>query len=117
MQAKVEFFDDIADESKKNLKELADEGLRLIKTLQKINKLEENIALSEQIDFKSLSFQFSAVFGFTPQEKQNFLEMRSTTARMEETVLGLRDVVQRMRMMKEIEKVNKKNKKKWAKKE
>jgi Lon protease-like protein len=113
LQARVEFFDDIVDEPKKNLKELADEGLLLLKALQDINQNKDFVEIGEQIDYKTLSFQFGAVYGFTPEEKQNFLELRSTAIRMEETVLGLRDVVQRVRMMKEIEKANQNGKKKY----
>jgi Lon protease-like protein len=112
LQAEVEFFDDL--ESHEDLNALAEEGLAQIRKLQKITKSEEFITDLEQMDVKTLSFYFSAAYGFTAEEKQHFLEINSTAQRLEETVSGLKTVVKRIRMLKAIEKANLESKKKYG---
>jgi len=112
LQAEVEFFDDL--ETHEDLNELAEEGLAQIRKLQKITKREEFLEDLEQMDLKTLSFYFSAAYGFTAEEKQHFLEIKSTAQRLEETVSGLKSVVKRIRMLKAIEKANLKSKKKYG---
>jgi Lon protease-like protein len=114
MQATVEFFDDQDMEFGKDLEKLAQEGLSLIKKLQKITGRNEFIEEMEKMDFKTLSFFFGAAYGFTVEEKQHLLELTSTSARLEETIKGLRSVVNRVRMMKAIEKANVDSKKKYG---
>jgi Lon protease-like protein len=112
LQADVEFFDDT--DSYEDLHNLAEEGLSQIKNIQKITKTEEFIEDLQKMDFKTLSFFFSAAYGFTAEEKQHFLEMQSTTQRLEETISGLKNVVKRLKMLKTIEKVNIDNQKKYG---
>jgi hypothetical protein len=66
------------------------------------------------MDYKTLSFYFSAAYGFTAEEKQHFLELKSTAQRLEETVLGLKSVVKRIRVLKAIENASHENKKKYG---
>ena len=113
LQADVEFFDDEID-SGESISKIAKEGLDQIKTLQQVTRRDEFIEDMEKMDFKTLSFYFSAAYGFTVGEKQHFLEMKSTTQRLEETVSGLKSVVKRVRMLRAIEKSNLKNKKKYG---
>jgi Lon protease-like protein len=114
LQAEVEFFDDDATDFEPNLKELAEEGLALIKKLQAITQRDEFIEDLERMNFKSLSYYFGVAYGFTVEEKQHFLELRSTAERLEKTVDGLRKVVKRVRMLKAIEKASLENKKKYG---
>jgi Lon protease-like protein len=112
LEAEVELFDDT--DSHENLVQLAETGLTQIRKLQKITKTEQFIEDMEQMDYKTLSFYLSAAYGFTAEEKQHFLEMKSTAQRLEETVKGLKIVVKRIRMLKAIEKSNMINKKKYG---
>ena len=114
LQAKVDFFDDEVIEPGEDLRKLADEGLSLIKNLQTITGRNEFIEDMEKVDFKTLSFYFSAAYGFTAEEKQHFLELISTSERLQKTINGLRVVVNRMRMIKAIDKANVKSKKKYG---
>jgi len=114
LQAEVEFFDDENGESQDSLHKLAEEGLGLIKKLQDITQHDEFLKDMEQMNFKTLSFYFAAAYGFTLEEKQQFLELKSTSKRLQTTVNGLRNVVKRVRLLKEIEKTGLESKKKYG---
>lgn len=114
LQAIVEFFDDETDDSHEDLQTLAVRGLALIKKLQEMTHRDELLKDMEQMNFKTLSFYFAAAYGFTGEEKQQFLELTSTFERLQKTVNGLQHVVKRLRMLKIIEKASLESKKKYG---
>ena len=114
LQAEVDFFDDDDTDSKEDLIGLAEEGFSLLKKLQTITQRDEFIEDMKKMNYKTLSFYFGAAYGFTAEEKQHFLELRRTSERLEMTIDGLRNLVQRIRMLKAIEEASLESKKKYG---
>ena len=57
----------------------------------------------EASDIKKVSFLVAGNDGFTPMEKQKFLEMTSTRKRLKNAVGALKKVIQRARISLEIQ--------------
>ena len=58
-----------------------------------------------EADSKQLSFVISGSDGFTAAEKQKFLEMTSTGARLEKSVAALEKVIERLELSAAIRKI------------
>ena len=105
-QAKVVLFDDDPEEETEELKELASSGIKLLKELRSITGVETDPAsFEEEPDIKKVSFLISGCEGFTPNEKQSFLDMTSTKKRLTNAVSALKKVIQRARLNLEIKKI------------
>jgi ATP-dependent Lon protease len=57
------------------------------------------------MDFKSISFLIAGCEGFSHEEKQRFLEMRSTGERLKKSVKALENIIARMKITAEIHKI------------
>ena len=98
-QPKIVPFDDDPVEENEELNQLVQSGIELLKDLENITGgIWDKAPFEEESDIRKVSFLISGYDGFTPTEKQNFLEMTSTRKRIEDAVEGLKKVIQRSRL-------------------
>lgn len=97
INAEVEYFDDEQDENEtKELLSLSQTGLEILQSLGKLKINNELIKYISQINLKVISFVISSIGGFTNDEKQKFLEMTSTSERLEKAVEILDEYYQKI---------------------
>ena len=96
LQAQVEYFDDIIEEQTEALNRDAQKALNLLVEYKLLT--EEDSRQPEVEDIRQLSFLISGNEGFTAREKQTFLEMTSTTARLQKSMAALQKVIERLKM-------------------
>ena len=90
-QAKIVPFDDDPEGETKELKQLAISGINLLEELRSILGGESEKAVFEKdSNIRKLSFLIAGNDGFTPAEKQSFLEMTSTKKRLTNAVGALK---------------------------
>ena len=105
LEAVVFFFDDtpeipgddrqaVLDQAWKLLREIADSDLGL-----------DPADLGTSVPPEQLSFGIAALEGFSPAERQGFLEMTSPSQRLRKSVLTLAAIVARNRLTREIQQV------------
>ena len=104
MEARVVFFDDIETEAPQGRQqELIDTALELLKELE---DLDTGIVAPQDggnIDPQRLSYAIAALEGFSPAERQKFLEMTSSYERLEKCVRALTRIVTRNRLTREVQ--------------
>jgi ATP-dependent Lon protease len=105
LQAGIEYFDDIIETGRDDLRVLALKGLSLLEQLDKLTYTKERRRKVDLEDFKSISFLIAGCEGFTHEEKQKFLEMTSTYERLDKTVASLENIIQRLKLTAKIEKI------------
>jgi Lon protease-like protein len=105
LQAGIEYFDDIAEIPRDDLKDLASKGLTLLEQLEMLTYTGENRSQVDPEDFKSISFLIAGCEGFTHEEKQKFLEMTSTSQRLDKSVAALENIIQRLKLTAKIKKI------------
>ena len=105
LQADLLYFDDHGEEDNLQLDETVREGLVLLEeVITNTGKDEDQGHLSE-LDSKELSFVISSNDAFSHEEKQRFLEMRSTHRRLKECMEALKTVLERNKLTREIGKM------------
>ena len=109
LEAKVVYFDDENEAESEDLKELAREGIRFLKELDRMTGIAHDYGNKEELSIKQLSFLIAESEGFTPQEKQKLLEMTSTRDRLQSGTRSLEKVVQRTKLTVDIQKIIKGN--------
>jgi len=102
LQAEVVYFDDERDEGADNL--MAD-GIKLLEQLDVMTGKKRDYRSLSKMDHKTISFVLSYNEVFSMEEKQSFLEMRSTRERIMKSVESLRKVVELMQMTEEIRRI------------
>ena len=102
MEAYVNFFQDVDDDSADELQQLFDNAMDLLRKLPEQDQLSEVIHLTAQSSPLQLSFSIAALEDFTAREKQRFLEMTSTAERIKKGVQALARIVERARLTIEI---------------
>ena len=105
MEAFVIFFDDMAEEPAKDVDITIDAAKRLLEELATLDPDALTLSLPDPEDIGSFSFAIAALDGFTPEERQTFLEMTSASERLQRSVDALASLVQRLRLTKEIHRV------------
>jgi Lon protease-like protein len=105
LEARVAFFDDGIEENKDVCRELAGNGMALLKRFSAISEVQHEYGFTENMDFKSISFLIAGCEGFSYEEKQRFLEMSSTYERLEKSVESLARITERMKITSEIRKI------------
>jgi Lon protease-like protein len=105
MQAKIVYLADEAEEETEDFERLAHEGLILLEELDMLMGKEEEYSESEVLDFRQISFLIPSHSGFTPDEKQKFLEMTSIHRRLEKGVQALERILERTRITQDIERI------------
>ncbi|MCB2148343.1 MAG: LON peptidase substrate-binding domain-containing protein [Deltaproteobacteria bacterium] len=106
MEARVIFFDDEQEEaSDDQLKEVVESALNLLKEDPDIHLGVDPPSPGDRIHPKTLSYVIAALEGFAPAERQDFLEMTSSTERLKKCVQALSRTVARNRLTREIRKM------------
>jgi Lon protease-like protein len=105
LQAKIVHFEEPVEKPSAELEVLAAKGLGLLKQLTRSTESEERAVVSGNPDFMRLSFLIAGNDGFTPSEKQKFLEMTSTHDRLKKSVESLSRMLKGVEITKEIQRI------------
>jgi len=105
LEGSVGFFDDVEEPPTQNAEALATEGFDLMMQIEGIEGKQFAIEHRDPMGLKETSYLIASSEGFTPEEKQEFLEMTSTRDRLEKGVRSLREILERSRLTGEIKKV------------
>lgn len=105
MEGSVEFFDDVEEPPTQKAEALAAEGFDLMLQVAGIDGKQFAIEQGDPMGLKEASFLIASSEGFTPEEKQEFLEMTSTQERLEKGIRSLRKILERSRLTGEIKKI------------
>ena len=105
LEGSVGFFDDVEEPPTQNAEALATEGFDLMMQIEGIEGKQFAIEHGDATGLKEASYLIASSEGFTPEEKQDFLEMTSTQDRLEKGVRSLRRILERSRLAGEIKKV------------
>ena len=98
MQAKVLFFEDEREMVSDDDATLAGEIIHLLKDLDRISETRRDYNALANLDLKRLSFLIPSTEGFTPEERQQFLEITSPSRRLTKCKAILKTVIQRMKI-------------------
>jgi Lon protease-like protein len=105
LEGSVGFFDDVEELPTEKTETLATEGFDLMMQIEGIDGKQFAIEHGDAMGLKEASYLIASSEGFTPEEKQEFLEMTSTRDRLEKGVRSLREILERSRLTGEIKKV------------
>ena len=105
LEARVEFFQDLPIEEDEVMENLIHRGKHELKQLTSVMGKRDDTQLLENLDPESLSFLIAATHGFTPEEKQKFLELTSTRQRLEMSIESLQKIIERLTLSKEIKRI------------
>jgi Lon protease-like protein len=103
MEARVFFFDDDQDDAEEDLKEVEQSAWNLLAEVIDIEAGSGPLRPGDHIRPKQLSFAIAALEGFSPIERQGFLEMTSPSERLKKSVQALSKIVARNRLTREIQ--------------
>ena len=104
LQARVLYFGDEAEPAMAEDDDLVGGTLRMLKDLDRLSKTSRDYHALVRLGTAVLSFVIPGLEGFTPQERQPFLETTSPRRRMEKCRAALEDVIKRMQLSAEIQK-------------
>jgi Lon protease-like protein len=102
LQAEVVYFDDKREEGADNL--IAD-GIKLLEELDVMTNKKRDYRSLSRMNQKTISFVICYNDVFTMEEKQTFLEIRSTSERITKGVESLRKAVELMQVTEEIKRI------------
>jgi Lon protease-like protein len=105
LEAVVTLFDDQLEENSAVCRELAENGMNLLKQFAGISGMQGEYGFAETMDLKSISFLIAGCEGFSYEEKQKFLEMSSTSERLQKSVGSLAKIIERTKITAEIQKI------------
>lgn len=105
LQARVSFFDDAHEPSSAEMARLAEKGATVFKDLVGLLAADDAFGNPDLSDPERLSFMIAGFEGFGAREKQAFLEMTATRARLEKGIKALEKVVERLRITHEVERI------------
>ena len=104
LQARVLFFGDEDEPATPEDDALLAETLSLLMDLDSLSETLRDYPALAQLDIDVLSFVIPGLEGFTPQERQPFLETTSPRRRLQKCRAALEDVVARMQLSADIQK-------------
>ncbi|MDJ0810625.1 MAG: LON peptidase substrate-binding domain-containing protein [Desulfobacterales bacterium] len=105
MEAQVSFFEDKRESPDDTLAESVAEAHRLLKRMAAMMSTPAPEALLALEDPADLSFAIAALEGFTPAERQQFLEMTSAHDRLRKSVQALAHLLERIQLNREIKRL------------
>jgi Lon protease-like protein len=105
LESEVIFFDDDIEKISPEWEDIAAQGINLLWQTESIPPKEEGLRLLKQLDYKGISFLIAGSDGFTPEEKQVFLEMTSTLERLRKGIRSLEKIMERNLISQEIQKI------------
>ncbi|MBX7151594.1 LON peptidase substrate-binding domain-containing protein [bacterium] len=97
----VEFFDDV-DHDDPEMEALSKRAITLYKDAVRLTAIDKDVSIPS-MNSKELSFLIAASSGFSLNEKQALLEMRSTNERLKKATSALKRLIDRHQTTKEIE--------------
>ena len=105
LESEVIFFDDEIENISREWEDIATRGINLLCQTERIPPKEEGLRLLKKLDYKGISFLIAGSDGFTPEEKQVFLEMTSTLERLRKGIHSLEKIMERNLITQEIQKI------------
>ena len=102
LQAEVIYYD---DESEARADTLIADGIKLLEQLDVMTGKKRDYRSLSRMDHKTISFVIAFDEVFSMEEKQSFLEMRSTSERITKTVESLRKVVELLQITEEAKRI------------
>ena len=105
IEAKVEFFQDTREDVDERMKDLVRIGTESLVQLNRVSSKNTDLMGVKNLDPESLSFLIASTEGFTLEEKQKFLEMTSTTERLEKSITSIQKIIERLRLSKDIKRI------------
>ena len=102
LQASVTFFDDLPEAVDAGLRKTAQNGLALLRELERHLSVRTKEDVLDVDDMKQVSFALAGSEGFSAEEKQTFLEMTSTRARIEKSTRTMASTIERVRLTEKI---------------
>ena len=104
-QARVVYFDDESEEKAEDTDKLVRDGIELLRQWDLLTGKTRDYGEITALDHTTISFLFSYTDGFSPDEKQEFLEFISTNKRILKTVESLRKMVELKQATEEIKRI------------
>jgi len=105
LEARVLFFDDAPEPFSDEMERLTKRGEAVLKELVGLLSDDSEVEAFDLSEAERLSFTIAGFDGFGPLEKQAFLEMTTTRARLEKGIAALEKVVARLRITHEVERI------------
>ena len=105
LQASVVYFDDAEEKKTEDLDKLVTVGLELLEELDGLLGKRTDYSFASNLDLKTISFLIAYNDGFTPVEKQGFLEMTSSRERITQSVELLKKRIETTKISFEIKKI------------
>jgi Lon protease-like protein len=105
LQAKVLFFEDEHEATSDKDSTLAGKVVHLLKEFDRISLTDRDYNSLSDMDLNQLSFLLPSIQGFTPEERQQFLEITSPRVRLTKCTAVLKTVIQRMKINLRITKI------------
>lgn len=105
IEAKILLFDDVPEEESSELRALSQEGIESLKELDSITGTLRDYGALQDLGTKRVSFEISGSERLPLEDKQQLLEMTSTSERLTIGVRSLHKALERTRLDKEIQKI------------
>ncbi|MFQ5630313.1 MAG: LON peptidase substrate-binding domain-containing protein [bacterium] len=105
LEAKVSYFDDVYEPDALRLEELATKLRKLFTKMFKIGGKILDIESLKNLDIKTLSFLAAFHEVLSPEEKQQFLEIRYIEERMQKGVEVIKKMIEILKMNKDIQNI------------
>jgi Lon protease-like protein len=105
LESEVIYYDDEIEKIPREWQDIAAKGINLLWQTERIPPKEEGLRLLKKMDYKGISFLIAGSEGFTPEEKQVFLEMTSTLDRLRKGIHSLEKIIERNLINQEIQKI------------
>jgi Lon protease-like protein len=105
IEAQVAFFRDKEGTVDDSLIDLARQGTRQLEQLNRLTGKRIDLAQVSRLELEEFSFILAANEGFSPEEKQRFLQMTDTRQRLKESTHLLQNVMERLKLKREMKKI------------
>ena len=102
LEARVVFFDDEMETETQEWEAIATAGVNLLLRTESFPPEEQGRSLLKRGDYRAVSFLIAGSEGFSPEEKQVFLEMTSTFDRLKKGTRSLEKIIERNLLTQEI---------------
>lgn len=105
LEAHVNYFEDVDKPNPNDLREVIENIRHLLNELYEMDQSSHHYRMMARSSPRELSFAIAALDGFTPAERQMFLEMTSTSERVKKGAEALTRLAQRTRLTNEINRI------------
>jgi ATP-dependent Lon protease len=105
LQAEISYYTDDDYEDSSISQEKYEEAIDLLKQIAEITRNNPNLFSEKDFSARQLSFIIASIEGFTLEEKQEFLEMQSTSQRLSKGIEALDKLIERIKINEEIKQI------------